>query len=242
MLIELLSMSNYGSYNFKIAQIFGLNHAVYLSELLNINSKAIAKNKLEDKYFKLDRKYIESRTTLTTEQQLMIDEDFIRVGILQKNDSNKNMLNLNISVLTSLLTSDDDQICKNIKTIIKTNTAQKKSKTTQKDKNIAELKSFINPTHKELQDALEGWIEGVLARPGGFLSRRAITLFQGRIDQYADHNLDLALKLIDIATINGYRDAEWAINKYEANYKPTYKINADRPAAKAEVNVSEEIF
>lgn len=242
MLIELLSMSNYGNYNIKLAHLFGLNHAIYLAQLLDINSKAIAKNKLEDKYFKLDRKYIESRTTLTKEQQLDIDEDLKKIGILIVSESDKNMLSLDISMLTSILSSDDESIDLNIKTILKKNQTQKKSKMTQKDKTISELKGFINPTNPEIVDALEGWIEGVYARPGGFLSRRAIILFQGTIDSYADHNLDLALELINIATVNGYRDAQWAINKYESNYKPTYKIQNSRSSTNTSPVVSEEIF
>ena len=49
MLIELLSFSNYGSYNVKLANVLGLETAVYLSEIMNINERALRKNKLDDK-------------------------------------------------------------------------------------------------------------------------------------------------------------------------------------------------
>ena len=51
MLIDLLSNANLVSYNYKVAQLFGLHTAIYLAELLNINDKAIKKNKLSEGYF-----------------------------------------------------------------------------------------------------------------------------------------------------------------------------------------------
>ena len=32
----------------------------------------------------------------------------------------------------------------------------------------------------------------------------------------------MALKILDIAAINGYRDITWAINRYEQDYKIKY--------------------
>ena len=83
MLIELLSMDNYVSYNIKIAEIFGLHASIYLSELMNINDKAIRKSKITgESYFTVDRNYIEKRTTLTKSEQLKIDESFKQIGLL----------------------------------------------------------------------------------------------------------------------------------------------------------------
>ena len=46
MLLDLLSSSNQLSFNIKVAQLVGLHSAVYLSELMAINEKAIRKNKI----------------------------------------------------------------------------------------------------------------------------------------------------------------------------------------------------
>ena len=60
----------YVSYNVRLAHILDLPTAVYVSELININRKAIEKEKLKgDGFFKLDRNYIELRTTLKKEEQ-----------------------------------------------------------------------------------------------------------------------------------------------------------------------------
>ena len=58
MLLDLLSLDNYVSYNIKVAEILGLHAAIYLSELMNINDKAIRKSKTKDNFFTVDRKYI----------------------------------------------------------------------------------------------------------------------------------------------------------------------------------------
>ena len=70
MLIELLSTSNYVSFNVKLAEILGLHPSIYISELLNINDKAIRKEKMNESSFSLDREYIKKRTTLSVEEQL----------------------------------------------------------------------------------------------------------------------------------------------------------------------------
>ena len=61
MLFELLATDMYVSYNVKLAKTLGLTSAIYLSELININRKAIEKNKIKDGYFKINREYIEDR-------------------------------------------------------------------------------------------------------------------------------------------------------------------------------------
>ena len=66
MLIDMINVNNYGSYNRVVAQLFGLSAAVYCNELISIYQKAIKKNKIIDgEYFNLDRRYITNQTTLT---------------------------------------------------------------------------------------------------------------------------------------------------------------------------------
>ena len=79
MLIELLSSSNYVNFNIKVAQILGLKAAIYLSQIMDINEKAIRKNKVDNNYFTIDRKYVESRTTLTRDEQVAIEHDLLEI-------------------------------------------------------------------------------------------------------------------------------------------------------------------
>lgn len=231
MLIELLAQSNFCSYNVPLAHILGLHSAIYLSNLININNKAIQKNKLTENFFILDRDYITQQTTFSVEEQKEIEKALLKIGILEKAKDNDNMLSLNITVLTSIMMSPNESLIDNIKRLTKVNSQRERG--TKKDAICNNLKSFIVCENAELREAYEGWIEGVYANPNGFLSKRSITIFQRTIDEFCNHNLDLALKIIDIAAVNGYRDATWAINVYKKEYMPKY---ADWSQAQAPVS------
>ena len=92
MLLDLLSMDNYVSYNIKVAEILGLHPAIYLSELMNINDKAIKKSKTKENYFTVDRSYITRRTTLSKEEQLKIDKQLFEIGLLKPNSDCKDSI------------------------------------------------------------------------------------------------------------------------------------------------------
>ena len=57
------------------------------------------------------------------------------------------------------------------------------------------------------------------------MSKKSVVSAQTLIDDFADHNLDVALKIIEIASINGYRDMEWALNNYKQNFNLKYKVS-----------------
>lgn len=249
MLIDLLSTDNLANYNIKIAQVMGLHTAIYINELINISNKATQKNKLiADKFFILDRKYITKRTTLALEEQLAIDTKLHKVNVMQKADNEIDTIYLDIEKLASIISSDDSEYLDKVKkkTQVKT-TALPGMKMTLRQKQAEEFKQSLTITHPELRAAYEGWIEGVYANPKGFLSKSAIKVFIDTVDQFANGYLDVALSVINIATVGGYRDATWAINKYNENYnkqKVTRKRNSlvDTSTERAQIKVGEEIF
>lgn len=227
MLLDLLSTDNLANYNVKIAQVMGLHTAIYVNELINISNKAIKKKKLvSDKYFLLNREYITKRTTLSLEEQLAIDNKLEKVFVLQKPTNDIDHIYLDIEKLAEIISSDDSDYLNKVKKKTEVKTAALPGmKQTLKQRQAEEFKNSINITHPELKEAYDGWVDGVLANPKGFLSKRAIKIFIDTVDSFADGYLDIALKIIDIATTNGYRDATWAINKYNEENK---KNNAVR--------------
>ena len=220
MLIELLSTSNYVSYNIKLAELLGLHAAIYISELMNINDKAIRKNKLNDNYFKLTREYITKRTTLDEKEQLDIEQNLLKLGILEKGEDKDN-LSLNITTLTTLMMSTDEQLLDNVKKLTKLKT--KTPRGTKAEKIKEELKTNVVTSNQELREAYYEWIDAVYAKQG-WLSKKAVVCAQSQVDEFSKRNLDVALKLIEIASINGYRDMEWAINKYNSQFTVSYKL------------------
>lgn len=222
MLTNLIGTYNYRSYNIKIAQLFGLNVAVYLSELININNKAIAKNKIENGYFKINRKYITDVTTLTSKEQIEIEDKLSQISILNINPDNKDLIKVNISALTSIMSSNEEKAIEKISSLVK---APPKEKRTKRQVIADNLKHYIVCNNEELLEAYNGWIDGVYANPTGFLSKRSIEIFQKTLDEYTKGDLDVALDILDIATVNGHRDVSWSIEAYEKSGKKRRNIS-----------------
>ena len=218
MLIELLSSSNYVNFNIKVAQIIGLKPAIYLSQLMDINEKAIRKNKVDGNFFTIDRKYIESRTTLTRDEQVSIEKDLLTIGILELNPDKKNTLSLNITVLTSIMMTPDEDLLKDISSLSKSKKKKTKSEVIEEH-----LKDNILTTNTELRDAYYEWIESVLAKRGA-MTKAAVIHAQPTLDTFCNRNLDVALKVLEIASIHGYEDINWAINSYNKEFKVNYTM------------------
>lgn len=222
MLIELLSMSNYGHYNVKLAQLLGLNSAIYLGQLLDINEKAIRKEKIENEQFELDREYITKRTTLTEAQQKDIDRTLVKLGILEVSKENPNQLNVNITAITSILMDPDEQLTKAVKRIVKNDTAEGR-KQSKLQAQLTRLKEQIITTQPDLRKAYFTWIDSVHEN-GGYMTNQGVISAQAELDKFTDRNLDVALKVLEIAAVNGYRDIMWAINNYKTNYSVSYAV------------------
>lgn len=235
MLIDLLSMSNYVSYNVKLANILGLNTAIYISELLNIKDKAMHKNKVRGEYFTVDRKYIQERTTLDEAAQLALEENLLSLGILEKIKGNDNDLSLNVTALTSILMSQDEKLLKDISKIVKAKSSPKRTKSQVIRDN---LKENIVTTNEELREAYSEWVDSVYAKDG-WMSKKAVVSAQAIVDEFSQHDLDIALKVVGIAAINGYRDMSWAVNTYKKDYNIQYHI---KPVQTSPVELSSDKF
>lgn len=221
MLADLIASDNYINFNIKAAQILGLNSAVYIAEIINICNKAILKNKLdEDGFCTVDRNYVCKRTTITQEEQTLIDEKLSKLNIIKISSNSKNKVSIDLNVLASILTSEDLRTIREIKDISVLKTRERKL--TQKQTIINSLKNAASHPNKELDQAYKNWIEGVYANPNGFLSKGAVKIFMQSVDDYAKGDLDLALKIIDIATVNGYKECQWAINVFEKDFSKNF--------------------
>lgn len=237
MLIELLSTSNYVSFNIKLAEMLGLHASIYISELMNINDKAIRKDKIDESSFSLDREYVKKRTTISIEEQLDIEKNLIKLGIVEKPKTDENCVILNINVLTTLLMSTDEELIGGVKKLnaVKTNS----KKTTKADAIKKGLKESIVTTNTELYEAYSEWIDSVMSKDG-WMSKKAVVMGQGIVDDFSNRDLDVALAVINIATLHGYREMSWAINKYKDQYKFRREIKP-QPASKV-IEVSSEVF
>ena len=237
MLIDLLSMDNYVHFNIKLAELIGLHAAIYISELLNINEKAVRKDKVKDDCFVVDRSYIQRRTTLSKDEQLEIDKMLVNLGVLKSQEGSEDAVVLDLTVLTALLSADlsgKDGIEKLL-------SAAKPKKKTKSESIIQNLRKNITTTNEELYKAYCEWIDAVYAKQG-WMSAKSVVVAQRTVDSYANHNLDLALKLIELGTISAYRDMQWAINQYEKDYKVVYSVPQVVTKTASAQGLSAEVF
>lgn len=219
MLVDIFDNGNSISINYKTIQIFGLPTAVYLTELINIYKKAVRKNKIiDDDYFKVDRRYVYNLLSLTNEEQIVCDLNLVKTSVLKKSKDDPDVLKLDIKLYLSLLSSEDLDLYENIKKQMRVS-KPKGTKESQRQQTINALKNSIECSNYELLTALRGWVDGVYSRPNGFLSRSAIKIFQDTLNNYTKGDLDLALRVVQIATVQGYRDCQWAINMLEESEK-----------------------
>ena len=228
MLLDVFDNDNSISVNYRTIQIFGLPTAVYLTELINIYKKATRKNKLvEDGYFKVDRKYVNNVLCLTPEEQIICDLNLIKTSVLKKSSDNPDILKIDIKLYLSLLCSEDMKLYDDVKKQMKVQ-KPKGTKESQRQQYINVLKNSIECSNYELLTALRDWVEGVYARPNGFLSKSSIKIFQDTLNSYTKGDLDLALRVVQIATVQGYRDCQWAINMLEDSEKRKKKQNSSQ--------------
>lgn len=246
MITDLLATDNMVSYNVKIANIMGLHTAIYLTELINISVKATTKKKLVvDKYFTVDRKYVTRRTTLDVKEQLAIDYKLAKVGVIQKPAGGIDTLFIDVDKLAGMISSDDDKYLQKVakNTEVKT-TALPGLKQTMRQKQAEEMKGYLTTINADIRSALEGWIDGVYNNPNGFLSKRAVNIFERTVDEFAQGDFNIAMKIIEIATVGGYRDATWAINTYnkeQDNDKQTRNAYVNT-SARRKVALADEVY
>ena len=211
-------------------RIFGLNAAVYIAELLNIYKKAKLKKKLvsaiDGDYFKVDRAFIQERTSLSLEDQLACDCNLEKLGIVSIYNNEPDTIKFDVELFASLIAGEDVKLLetatKKMKTVSPKGLRQKKTDSVKKA-----LKEGIVCSNEELLFALRDWVDSIYAGPSPYLSKRQIEIFQNELNNYTKGDLDLALKVVEIATIHSYKDCKWAINLIENN-KNKQSSNAPR--------------
>lgn len=210
-LFDLLSTDMYVSYNVKLAHVLDLTSAIYISELININRKAIEKDKLrEGGFFKLNRDYIETRTTLKKEEQKEIDSRLKSIKLIDIGESS-DLLKINMDILTSIMLGEEELVT----TVVQ---PAKRGRPSKQEIVIRALKGNIETTNSELKQAYEDWIDAVCAK-NGWMAK--VHVFEGQKvlnDYNKEKDLDVALEILKIAAMGGYRDISWAINEYKKKH------------------------
>lgn len=199
--------------NKRLAKIAGLEVAAYWAELQSILKQVVKKQTMDEKgFFPLDRNYVERETTLTVTKQLKAEEKLIELGVLLRDTEDPNRIAIAVNGMVAIITDEDTT---KLKKTGKTSADAKEAKISGIK---ATMKRAILETDAELRAAYERWVDGMIDAANCRFTKAVVQLFEKTVTEFSP-NKAIRLKIIEIATINSYKDATWAINKLDGGFK-----------------------
>ena len=193
--------------NKKLVKIVGFEVAAYWAELQSILKQVVKKQTADEQgFFILDRDFVERETTLTIAKQLKCDEKLLSLGVMMKDPANPNKIAIAVNGMVAVITDEDT-------------TKLKKGGKTSADAKAAKIagikstmKKAILETDPELRAAYERWVDGMVDAANCKFTKAVVQLFEKTVTEYTADKAT-RLKIIEIATVNSFRDATWAINR-----------------------------
>ena len=222
MLSNLLSKNDTGEYSVTLVKALGLIPAVLIGEYIRQYSVSEITGTLQNDEFLLDRNVAKTRTTISVEDQREIDDKLVEFEIISRTSSTSKSIKLNFTKIASLITGDDDKAFTALKkefSETKTKKAEEK-KVGKLEARVNQLMGFVNVSDTNLFNAYKRWISAVVFSANKkYITEGAVEDAQKKIDELTKlpdgrHNLDVALKVLDISTKYEYTNMEWAIKKY----------------------------
>lgn len=193
--------------NKRLVKIAGFEVAAYWAELQSILKQVVKKNTADERgFFTLDREFVERETTLTIAKQLKCDEKLLSLGVMLKDPEDPNKISIAVNGMVAVITDEDTTKLK------KTNAVKKDDRAAKIAGMKATMKRAISTTDAALREAYERWIDGMIDAQNCKFTKAVVQVFEKTVEQYTPDK-STQLKIIEIATVNSYRDATWAINK-----------------------------
>ena len=211
--LDLFSIGNYVMVNTNIARVFGINTALYWAELLNILGQVQKKKTYDENgFFKLSRKYMEEKTTLTTEDQKECEEILNTAELLEVNPADKNSIRVNVKRMVLLIAEGKESEIEKISSKARGKTKKTKAETTKACVRNALINGLFEPV-EEVKEAYILWIDSILAvkKP---LSNAIRDLFVKELNNYTN-NTAIKIAIIETAIKLSYTNATWAIQQWE---------------------------
>ena len=196
--------------NKRLCKIVGFEVAAYWAELQSILKQVVKKQTADEfGFFTLDRNYVELETTLTVTKQLKCEEKLAAMGVLAKDPNDPNRITISVNNMVEIITNEDT------KKLRKSTKANKEEAKIAKVEGMKQtMKRFITEQDPELKAAYFQWIDGMIDAANCKFTKAVVQLFEKTVTAYATDKAT-KLKIIEIATINSYRDANWALNKLD---------------------------
>lgn len=221
--------------NKRLVKLAGFEVAAYWAELQSILKQVVKKQTADEQgFFTLDRAFMERETTLTVSKQLKCEEGLVAMGVIMKDPDDPNRLAISVTNMVETITDEDT-------------TKLKKTGAVKKDEKAAKIagikltmKKALLETDLELRAAYERWVDGMIDAANCRFTKAVVQLFEKTVTEYTSDKAK-RLKIIEIATINSYKDATWAISRLPS-YRPAANPLATKlPEQKICTGVSDNI-
>lgn len=220
--------------NKRLVKLAGFEVAAYWAELQSILKQVSKKGTADEKgFFTLDRDFMERETTLTLTKQLKCEEALINMGVVLKDPDNTNRLCISVQGMVEVITDED------------TSKLKKKGKTSADAKAAkvagikATMKKAILETDVELRAAYERWVDGMVDAQNCKFTKAVVQLFEQTVTAYTPDKAK-RLRIIEIATANSYKDANWAVSRLSSTRPQT--VVTKLPEQKICTGVSDTTF
>lgn len=220
--------------NKRLIKLAGFEVAAYWAELQSILKQVVKKQTADEHgFFVLDREYLERETTLSLTKQLKCDEKLLTMGVIVKDLDNPNKLAISVANMIEIITDEDTKK-------LKKSTAVKKDEKAAKIAGMKiNMKKAILETDLELRAAYERWIDGMIDAANCRFTKAVVQLFEETVTTYTKDKAK-RLKIIEIATVNSYKDAGWAINRLSGGTRPP-SVAAKLPEQKICTGISDGV-
>lgn len=193
--------------NKKLIKLTNFDVAAYWAELQSILKQVVKKQTADEHgFFTLDRDYVERETTLTITKQLKCEEKLIAMGVVLKDPENPNRLAISVTNMVEIITDEDTKKLRKISAV------KQDAKAAKVEGIKNNMKKALLETDPDLRVAYERWIDGMIDAANCKFTRAVVQLFEKTVTEYTTDKTT-RLKIIEVATVNSYRDATWAINK-----------------------------
>lgn len=199
--------------NKRLIKIAGFEVAAYWAELQSVLKQVVKKQTMDEKgFFLLDRSHVERETTLTVSKQLKCEEKLIELGVLLRDAENPNKIAIAVNGMVAVITDEDTTKLK------KTGKTSADAKAAKIAGIKATMKKAIVEADPEIRAAYERWIDGMIDAANCRFTKAVVQVFEKTVTEYTN-NKAIRLQIIEIATINSYKDATWAINRLSGGPK-----------------------
>ena len=122
------------------------------------------------------------------------DLNLAKVNVIKINETDPDVICLDVEVFASLLASEDVKLLANVSKKVKVENP-KATKQKTKDRMIAQLKSCFECKNADVLFAIRGWIDSICTDPTKYLSKQQVLAFKSKLDDYCDGDAKKALAI-----------------------------------------------